>query len=55
MPTRWKCSDKMIDRERFDALTDEDIARQIAEDPDLAPEMTEQDLKRARVVRPARP
>ena len=55
MPTRRKSSDKMIGRERFDALTDEDIARQIAEDPDLAPEMTEQDLKRARVVRPARP
>lgn len=55
MPTERKASDKLIDREKFDALTDEDIARQIAEDPDLAPAMTEADLKRARIVRPARP
>lgn len=39
---------------RVDALTDEDIARQIAADPDVAPEMTDDDLKRARVVRPYR-
>lgn len=43
-----------INREKFDALTDEDIARQIAADPDVAPEMTDDDLKRARVVRPYR-
>ena len=41
-----------INREKFDALTDEDIARQIDADPDVAPEMTDDDLKRARVVRP---
>jgi putative transcriptional regulator len=29
-----------IDREKIDATTDEDIARQIAEDEDLAPELT---------------
>ena len=55
MPTERKSPNKLIDRERFDALTDADIARQVAQDPDLAPEMTDEDLKRARVVRPARP
>ncbi|MEQ8954107.1 MAG: BrnA antitoxin family protein [Gammaproteobacteria bacterium] len=28
------------DLKRIDAMTDEDIARQIAEDPDVAPDMT---------------
>ena len=41
-----------IDRERVDATTDEDIARQIADDPDTAPEITEDDLKNARIVKP---
>jgi len=30
-----------VDRARIDAMTDEDIARQIAEDPDVAPDMSE--------------
>lgn len=29
-----------IDKAKFDATTDEDIARQIAEDPDTAPDVT---------------
>jgi putative transcriptional regulator len=29
------------DRDRIDAITDEDIARQIASDPDVAPDMSE--------------
>lgn len=37
---------------RVDALTDEDIDRAIAEDPDAAPEWTEEDWKNARVVWP---
>jgi hypothetical protein len=41
-----------IDRARVDAMTDDDIARAIAEDPDAAPEITEDDLKRARIVKP---
>lgn len=59
MPTIRKTLDqiaaadgKAIDRERLDAMTDADVARQIAEDPDAAPEITEDDLKRARVVKP---
>ncbi len=36
----------------FDATTEEDIGRQIAEDPDTAPEMTDADLARARLVLP---
>ncbi len=42
----------VIDRERVDALTDEDIRRQIARDPDLAPELTEADFARARTKPP---
>lgn len=41
-----------IDRERVDAMTDDDIARQIAENADAAPEITKDDLKRARIVKP---
>ena len=37
----------------FDALTDEDIARQIAEDPDTAPDLSEWDWSKARWVRPS--
>jgi putative transcriptional regulator len=40
------------DLARIDATTDEEIARQIADDPDTAPELTEADLDRATVVRP---
>jgi uncharacterized protein (DUF4415 family) len=45
---------------RLDATTDEEIARQIAEDPDAAPELTEDDLEHAelwegnRYIGPAR-
>jgi DNA-binding protein HU-beta len=34
---------------KIDATTDEDIARQIAEDPDTAPEWTDEDFDRAEV------
>ena len=34
---------------RLDAATDEDIARQIAEDPDTAPELTDADLAEAEI------
>lgn len=34
---------------RLDATTDEDIARQIAEDPDTAPELTEAELADAEI------
>ncbi len=40
-----------IDHELQARLTDDDIRRQIAEDPDLAPELTAEDLKRGRLVR----
>jgi putative transcriptional regulator len=38
------------DWDRVDAMTDEDIARQIAEDPDVAPDMSEA-LERGEFVR----
>ena len=41
-----------VDRAKVDATTDEDIARQIALDPDTAPELTEEDLDRAVIVTP---
>jgi hypothetical protein len=41
-----------VDWERVEATTDEDIARQIAEDPDTAPELTEEDLDEAWLVHP---
>jgi uncharacterized protein (DUF4415 family) len=37
------------DLARLDATTDEEIARQIAEDPDTAPEWTDEDFERAEV------
>jgi len=37
---------------RVDALTDEDIERAVAEDPDAHPFWTEEDWKNARVVWP---
>ena len=46
---------------KIDATTDEDIARQIAEDPDTAPELTDEWFDRAEIrigdklIRPARP
>jgi hypothetical protein len=38
----------------FDALTDEDIAEQIASNPDAAPELTDEWFENARLVRPLR-
>jgi uncharacterized protein (DUF4415 family) len=46
---------------KLDATTDEDIARQIAEDPDTAPELTDEFFDKAeirhgdRLIRPGRP
>ncbi len=37
---------------RLDAMTDEDVARQIAEDPDAAPELTDEWFENARLVIP---
>ena len=37
------------DLAKVDATTDEDIARQIAEDPDTAPELSDEDLDNAEV------
>jgi hypothetical protein len=37
---------------RLDAMTDEDIASQIAADPDVAPELTEEWFENARLVIP---
>jgi uncharacterized protein (DUF4415 family) len=48
------------DLAKLDATTDEDIARQIAEDPDTAPELTDEFFDKAeirhgdKVIRPAR-
>ncbi len=42
----------LTDWARVDALTDEDIDRAIADDPDAAPIWTEEDWKNARVVWP---
>ena len=38
----------------LDAMTDEDIARQIAENPDAAPELTDEWFENARLVIPLR-
>ena len=38
----------------FDSLTDEDIAKQIADDPDVAPELDDAWFEKARLVRPIR-
>ena len=43
----------LTDWDRVRALTDEDIDRAIAEDPDAAPEWTEEEWRRARVMVPA--
>lgn len=39
-----------FDWTKFDATTDEDIARQIAEDPDTAPELTDEMMLNAVIV-----
>ena len=36
----------------FDSLTDEDIAAQIADNPDAAPELTDEWFEKARLVTP---
>ena len=41
-----------VDWAKVDATTEADIARQMAEDPDTAPELTEDALKRAVIVSP---
>ena len=38
---RARAREENTDWRRIDAMTDEDIARQIAEDPDVAPDMSE--------------
>ena len=38
---RARARKNKVDWERIDAMTDEDIARQIAEDPDVAPDLSE--------------
>ncbi len=38
---RKRAREQKVDWDRIDAMTDEDIARQIAEDPDVAPDMSE--------------
>jgi putative transcriptional regulator len=40
------------DWEAIDAMTDEDIARQIADNPDAAPDLSEVPPEALRVVRP---
>ena len=47
---RKRAKDNPVDWARVDAMTDEDIARQIAEDPDVAPDMSEA-LERGEFVR----
>ena len=47
---RRRAEKKPVDWARIDAMTDEDIARQIAEDPDVAPDMSEA-LERGEFVR----
>ena len=47
MSTVKQSTRKRVDWRRVDATTDEDIARQIADDPDTAPESTEEDLDKA--------
>lgn len=37
---------------KLDAMTDEDIARQIADNPDAAPELTDEWFENARLVIP---
>ena len=48
---RRRAAKEPTDWDRIDAMTDEDIARQIAEDPDVAPDMSEA-LERGEFVSP---
>lgn len=45
----WATSENLA---RLDAMTDADIARQIADDPDVAPELTDEWFENARLVIP---
>ena len=45
----WMTSERMA---ALDALTDEDIAAQIADNPDAAPELTDEWFENARLVIP---
>jgi putative transcriptional regulator len=47
---RRRAEKEPVDWARIDAMTDDDIARQIAEDPDVAPDMSEA-LERGAFVR----
>ena len=47
---RKRAAKQPVDWARIDAMTDKDIARQIAEDPDVAPDMSEA-LERGEFVR----
>ncbi|MDM7954972.1 hypothetical protein [Blastomonas sp.] len=45
----WATPDRLA---ALDAITEDDIARQIAENPDVAPELTDEWFERARLVIP---
>ncbi len=47
--------DAEADLAALDAMTDEDIARQIAEDPDVAPDMSEWTASTPRLIQPLEP
>ena len=44
-----------VDWPKVRQTSDDDIARQIQEDPDTAPDMSEWDLSHAKLVRPLQP
>lgn len=46
---QWATSENLA---MLDAMTDEDIAAQIADDPDVAPELTDEWFENARLVIP---
>ncbi len=46
---QWATSENLA---MLDAMTDEDIATQIADDPDVAPELTDEWFENARLVIP---
>lgn len=47
--TEWATPDRLS---ALDAITNEDIAREIAQNPDAAPELTDEWFARARLVIP---
>jgi hypothetical protein len=44
-----------VDWEKVRTTSDQDIARQIDEDPDTAPDLSDWDLSKAKLVRPLEP